>query len=38
MVTRSFHDQGRVTGINSAVVRDFDGSNFAIPVRFESHF
>jgi DNA-binding response OmpR family regulator/S1-C subfamily serine protease len=29
-----FNDQGQVIGINFAVVRDFGGSNFAIPVRF----
>ena len=29
-----FNDQGRVIGINFAMVRDFGGSNFAIPVRF----
>jgi serine protease Do len=29
-----FNDQGQVVGINFAMVRDFGGSNFAIPVRF----
>ncbi len=29
-----FDDQGQVIGINFAKVRDFGGSNFAIPVRF----
>ena len=29
-----FNDQGQVIGINFAIVRDFGGSNFAIPVRF----
>lgn len=29
-----FNDQGRVIGINFAMVRGFGGSNFAIPVRF----
>jgi S1-C subfamily serine protease/CheY-like chemotaxis protein len=29
-----FNDQGEVIGINFAMVRDFSGSNFAIPVRF----
>jgi len=29
-----FNDQGKVIGINFAMVRDFGGSNFAIPVRF----
>ena len=29
-----FNDQGRVIGINFAILRDFGGSNFAIPVRF----
>jgi DNA-binding response OmpR family regulator/S1-C subfamily serine protease len=29
-----FNDQGQVIGINFAMVRDFGGSNFAIPVRF----
>src|SRR5260370_29144454 len=29
-----FNDQGEVIGINFAMVRDFVGSNFAIPVRF----
>lgn len=29
-----FNDQGEVIGINFAMVRDFGGSNFAIPVRF----
>ncbi|MGB6691724.1 MAG: trypsin-like peptidase domain-containing protein [Terracidiphilus sp.] len=29
-----FDDQGQVIGINFAMVRDFGGSNFAIPVRF----
>ena len=29
-----FDDQGEVIGINFAMVRDFGGSNFAIPVRF----
>lgn len=29
-----FNDQGQVIGINFAVVRDFGGSNFAIPARF----
>lgn len=29
-----FDEQGRVIGINFAMVRDFGGSNFAIPVRF----
>jgi DNA-binding response OmpR family regulator/S1-C subfamily serine protease len=28
-----FNDQGQVIGINFAMVRDFGGSNFAIPVR-----
>jgi DNA-binding response OmpR family regulator len=29
-----FNDEGKVIGINFAVVRDFGGSNFAIPVGF----
>jgi DNA-binding response OmpR family regulator/S1-C subfamily serine protease len=29
-----FNDQGQVIGINFAMVRDFGGSNFAIPVHF----
>jgi serine protease Do len=29
-----FNDEGKVIGINFAVVRDFGGSNFAIPVAF----
>ncbi|MFZ1937565.1 MAG: trypsin-like peptidase domain-containing protein [Terracidiphilus sp.] len=29
-----FNDQGQVIGINFAMVKDFGGSNFAIPVRF----
>jgi serine protease Do len=29
-----FNDQGQVVGINFAMVRDFGGSNFAIPVRY----
>ncbi len=29
-----FNDQGKVIGINFAVVRDFGGSNFAIPVAY----
>jgi len=29
-----FNDRGQVIGINYAMVRDFGGSNFAIPVRF----
>jgi len=29
-----FDDQGQVIGINFAMVRDFGGSHFAIPVRF----
>lgn len=29
-----FNDEGQVIGINFAMVRDFGGSNFAIPVRF----
>jgi serine protease Do len=29
-----FNDHGQVIGINFAMVRDFGGSNFAIPVRF----
>jgi len=29
-----FNDQGQVIGINFAMVRDFGGSNFAIPARF----
>jgi DNA-binding response OmpR family regulator/S1-C subfamily serine protease len=29
-----FNDQGQVIGINFAMVREFGGSNFAIPVRF----
>jgi DNA-binding response OmpR family regulator len=29
-----FNNQGEVIGINFAMVRDFGGSNFAIPVRF----
>ena len=29
-----FNSQGEVIGINFAMVRDFGGSNFAIPVRF----
>jgi S1-C subfamily serine protease/CheY-like chemotaxis protein len=29
-----FDDQGEVIGINFAMVRDFGGSNFAIPARF----
>jgi serine protease Do len=29
-----FDDQGQVIGINFAMVRDFGGSNFAIPLRF----
>jgi serine protease Do len=29
-----FNDQGEVIGINFAMVRNFGGSNFAIPVRF----
>ena len=33
-----FDDQGQVIGINFAMVRNFGGSNFAIPVRLGSHF
>jgi S1-C subfamily serine protease/CheY-like chemotaxis protein len=29
-----FNDRGEVIGINFAMVRDFGGSNFAIPIRF----
>jgi len=29
-----FNDQGKVIGINFAMVREFGGSNFAIPVRY----
>jgi DNA-binding response OmpR family regulator/S1-C subfamily serine protease len=29
-----FNDQGQVIGINFAMLRDFGGSNFAIPMRF----
>jgi DNA-binding response OmpR family regulator len=29
-----FNDDGKVIGINFAIVRDFGGSNFAIPVRY----
>jgi serine protease Do len=29
-----FNDQCQVIGINFAILRDFGGSNFAIPVRF----
>ena len=29
-----FNDQGQVIGINFAMLRDFGGSNFAIPVRY----
>lgn len=29
-----FNDQGQVIGINFAILRDFGGSNFAIPVRY----
>jgi S1-C subfamily serine protease/DNA-binding NarL/FixJ family response regulator len=29
-----FNDQGQVIGISFAMVRDFGGSNFAVPVRF----
>ncbi|MGA7318719.1 MAG: trypsin-like peptidase domain-containing protein [Silvibacterium sp.] len=29
-----FNDQGQVIGINFAMVRNFGGSNFAIPARF----
>ena len=29
-----FNDQGQVIGINFAMVRDFGGSNFAIPARY----
>jgi S1-C subfamily serine protease len=29
-----FNVQGQVIGINFAILRDFGGSNFAIPVRF----
>jgi serine protease Do len=29
-----FNDQGQVIGINFAILRDFGGSNFAVPVRF----
>ena len=29
-----FDDQGQVIGINFAMVRDFGGSNFAIPIRY----
>jgi DNA-binding response OmpR family regulator len=29
-----FNDEGKVIGINFAVVRDFGGSNFAIPVQY----
>jgi serine protease Do len=29
-----FNDRGQIIGINFAMVRDFSGSNFAIPVRF----
>ena len=33
-----FDDQGHLIGINFAMVRDFGGSNFAIPVRFGQSF
>ena len=33
-----FNDQGQVIGINFAMVRDFGGSNFAIPVRLGSRY
>ena len=33
-----FNDQGQVIGINFAILRDFGGSNFAIPVRFGSRY
>jgi serine protease Do len=29
-----FNAQGKVIGVNFAVMRDFGGSNFAIPVRY----
>ena len=29
-----FNDQGQVIGINFAILRDFGGSNFAIPMRY----
>lgn len=29
-----FNDRGQVIGINFAMVRDFGGSNFAIPIRY----
>jgi S1-C subfamily serine protease len=29
-----FNGEGRVIGINFAMVRDFSGSNFAIPIRY----
>ena len=29
-----FDDQGQVIGINFAILRDFGGSNFAIPIRY----
>ena len=29
-----FNDQGQVIGINFAMVRDFGGSNFAIPINY----
>lgn len=29
-----FNDQGQVIGINFAILRDFGGSNFAVPVRY----
>lgn len=31
-----FDDHGQVVGINFAILRDFGGSNFAVPVRFAS--
>jgi S1-C subfamily serine protease len=29
-----FNDQGQVIGINFAILRDFGGSNFAVPARY----
>src|SRR5436190_9503191 len=33
-----FNNEGKVIGINFAMVREFGGSNFAIPLVTESHF
>ncbi len=33
-----FNQQGKIIGINYAVVRDFGGSNFGIPARYAQAF